>query len=79
MQRLPGLRGQSIELHHEAHEGHEVRIEIEVLFVIFMSSFEKYLDGILLLTHKLESVIPVKTGIQANPPVNEPGFPRARE
>jgi hypothetical protein len=28
----------------------------------------------LLLTRKFESVIPVKTGIQANPSVNEPGF-----
>jgi hypothetical protein len=32
----------------------------------------------LLLTRKFESVIPVETGIQANPPVNEPGFTPAR-
>ena len=34
----------------------------------------KYLDGMLLLVGR-GPVIPLKTGIQANPPVNEPGFP----
>jgi hypothetical protein len=41
-------------------------------------SFE-ILEGMLLLTRKFESVIPVKTGIQANPPVNEPSRLRGND